>query len=91
MRRLAGLRPHDVVNNTLIVVRQYDAPDGSRRIIFQGKRVSKDHPMSHEERRAYVTQSFSAAVGVVRRLRGVSIKEAIDIVRQGETWPSPPR
>ena len=60
--------------------------DDRGRVIRQGKRVPEPFLLSHAERRAYVKEGLVKAVAFVRDCRGISLREAKDLVDRARRW-----
>ena len=53
-----------------------------REVLFQGKRVSKDCPLTAEERRLYVERGAPSTVRAVRDSLNCSLTEALDTLNK---------
>jgi len=67
-----------VYDDDKLVTRWYDPRTGKR--YSQGKRVGKDCPFTPQERRIYVQEGGLALIRALR-MRGLSLREAVDLFR----------
>ena len=67
-----------VVVNDRLVIRWWDRQ--RKHLYFQGKRVGKSCPLTREEVRAYVTKGAITCVRVIRQTRGLSLRDALDLL-----------
>ncbi len=62
------------------LVARFRAKDG--RVLRQGKRLSRQCPVTHKEARAYVERGVTVAIVTIMKQRKISVREADELLHE---------